>query len=542
MRAKQDAIALEVFLNALATLCEEVGISLMRSAFSTNIKERKDFSCALFSRDLDLVARAEHLPAHLGALPRIVRNAVGAIEEKMLDDGDVLLFNAPFLGGTHLPDLTTIAPIYAQGELLAYFAILAHHVDVGGSTPGSLSPLAREIYQEGIVIPPIKLVEKGKLNSAILSLILANVRSAPERRWDIMAQMGALALAKEKVLAMAAKHGSVGFLQGLVDIESYARRRMAQQIARLPRGSYAAEDFLEAADAKTLVLIRVKITIGGGGITFDFTGSAPQQDSALNGVASHTLSAVYYVVRAVTDPDIPFTSSSMADVHVVAPPGSVVNAQYPAAVGGGWNVSMRVVDVCLKALAPAMPDAVIAACNGAITEVSFGGIDPYRGAGYTYYESVAGGYGARPTLDGIDGCHAHVTNTRNPSVEDLEMHLPIQILRYELRPGSGGAGRFRGGMGIRRDYRLLGHSATFSVISERQHVRPYGLFGGEDGGPSSFFITTSQGEMIPLDCKFSRIVPPDSVVTICTPGAGGYGDPSTRDPERVQADREDGKV
>jgi N-methylhydantoinase B len=534
--ATADPIVLELYRHRFASVAEEMGVTLRRTAYSPNIKERLDFSCAVFDATGNLVAQAAHIPAHLGAMPASVATILGLFTEWA--PGDVVIVNDPFQGGNHLPDITMISPVFApaQDELhasaqsspLFFVASRAHHADVGGMTPGSL-PLSTEIYQEGIIIPPVKLYNQGRLNEDLLQTILRNVRTPDERRGDLAAQRAAHAIGERRLHELVARYGQEEVLSYAAYLREYSERLTRAAIAQWPDGSYSFEDVIELVeDGETsLVPIRVTATIEGDSITFDFTGSAPVIHGSLNAVIAITQSGCYYVVRclleSVTGGDsVPTNGGTFAPIHVVAPAGCVVNATPPAAVAGGnVETSQRIVDVVLGALAKALPDLVPAASQGTMNNVTIGGHSP-DGTPYAYYETIAGGMGAGPDADGLSGVHVHMTNTLNTPVEALEMTFPLRLLRYSLRANSGGAGLHQGGDGIVREYEVL-TPATVTMLSERRAVPPWGLAGGQNAAPGRNILVHQNGQEVALPSKFSRRLQPGERMRIETPGGGGWG-------------------
>ncbi len=514
-----DPIRLEVFKHLFAAAAEEMGAVLRRASYSPNIKERRDFSCALFDASGRMIAQAAHIPVHLGSMPLSV---AAAIEAHTFAPGDVVILNDPFRGGTHLPDLTLISPVFVEGRLFAFVASRAHHADVGGMVPGSM-PLSREIYQEGVVIPPLKLAEAGRLNEPLLELFLANVRTPQERRGDLRAQLAANERGAARLAEIAARYGA-GEVQAYMEaLLAYAERMTRRLLADLPDGTYAFEDVLDDDGIEPEpVPIRVAVTIDGDEAIVDFTGSAPQRPGPVNAVYAITLSAVHYVFRSLLGLDVPNNAGCLAPIRVIAPEGTVVNARPPAAVAAGnVETSQRIVDVLLGALAQACPERIPAASQGTMNNVTVGGWDPRRGRPFAYYETIGGGMGARPNGDGPSAIHSHMTNTLNTPVEALEFAYPLRVLRYEVRRGSGGRGRFRGGDGIRRDLEVL-VPARASLLTERRRFRPYGLAGGEPGAPGEN-VLIRDGQEIPLPGKGTVELRPGDVLSLRTPGGGGWG-------------------
>ncbi|RLM75897.1 hydantoinase B/oxoprolinase family protein [Halorubrum sp. Atlit-26R] len=523
-----DPVTLEILRNQLESVASEMGHVLIRGAYSPNIKERQDCSTALFDADGRMVAQAEHIPVHLGAMP----DAVDAVLEKDPKPGDVFVVNDPFAGGTHLPDVTLVSPVAPDGEVVGYAVSRAHHADVGGSAPGSMPPGAREIYEEGLRMPAVRLVDGGEPNEAVRDLILANVRTPDEREADLRAQRAANARAEERVGELLDEHGDA-LLDAFDAVIDYSRERVESEIRELPDGTYRARDVLEGdgvTDAD--VPVEVAVTVDGAAIDVDFAGTASQVEGNLNAPFSVAKSAVYFVVRAVTDPNIPPNHGCYEPVSISAPEGSLLDPRPPAAVvGGNVETSQRVTDVTLEALAAAVPDAVPAGGQGTMNNLIIGD----RGGEFTYYETIAGGFGARPTKDGMDGVQVGMTNTLNTPVEALETAYPLRVERYALRPSSGGDGRHRGGLGIERTL-TVETDATVSLLTERRRTAPRGLDGGEDGALGENLIG---GEAVPA--KASVDVAAGTTVSIRTPGGGGHGDPAERDPEDRERDRRDGK-
>ena len=537
-----DSISFEILKNSLISIAEEMGVVLRKSSFSPNIKERRDFSCALFNASGQLVAQAEHIPVHLGAMPYSVQAVLKEFKDD-LAQGDDIILNDPYRGGTHLPDITMVSPIFFKEKLVGFTANRAHHSDVGGVAPGSMSALSRDVSQEGIRIPPIKIWAAGKPNRQILDFVLANVRTPDERLGDLRAQRAAN-LVGAKRLTELLKKSSVSTVETRMDqLIDYSEELMLKRIGELPRKSSSAVDYLDDDGYGTTdIPVEVKVTIGRQSISFDFSGSAKQVQGPLNAVYSVTLSAVYYVVRCVTDPSIPANAGCFKPIQVTAPSGTIVNAEPPAPVAGGnVETSTRIVDVTLKAFSSIVPERVCAACQGTMNNVTIGGIDPRTGRYFTYYETIAGGFGARYNKDGVDGIQSHMTNTLNTPVEALESAYPLRVRRYELVRGSGGRGRFRGGLGIRRDTEMLAEGSTISLMGERQRHGPWGLSGGMSGSPGVYGIVRGN-RITGLSSKTTLTANGDDVLTVTTPGGGGYGTPGRRTREKISQDKVDGKA
>jgi len=524
------------------SIAEEMGVVLRKSSFSPNIKERRDFSCALFNATGQLVAQAEHIPVHLGAMPYSVQAVLKEFEDN-LSDGDDVILNDPYRGGTHLPDITMVSPIFFRKKLVGFAANRAHHSDVGGVAPASMSALSRDVNQEGIRIPPVKLWVEGEPNRQILDFVLSNVRTPDERLGDLRAQRAANLVGAKRLTELLKKSSVSTIESGMTQLIEYSEELMVKRIRKLPRKSSSAVDYLDDDGFGTTdVPVRVKVTVGRESIAFDFSGSSKQVQGPLNAVYSVTLSAAYYVVRCVTDPSIPANAGCFKPIQVRAPSGTIVNAEPPAPVAGGnVETSTRIVDVTLKAFSSIIPERVCAACQGTMNNVTIGGVDPRTGKYFTYYETIAGGFGARYTKDGVDGIHSHMTNTLNTPVEALESAYPLRVRRYELVRGSGGRGRFRGGMSIRRDTEVLADGSTISLMGERQRRGPWGLQGGLSGSPGSYGIMRAT-VVKKLASKSTVTANAGDVLSLTTPGGGGYGPPGKRRVQLLKNDVADEKA
>lgn len=518
-----DPILLELYRHRFAGVAEEMGVTLRRTAHSPNIKERLDFSCAVFDRRGGLVAQAAHIPVHLGAMPRSLEATLNAIDAWR--PGDAAILNDPYEGGTHLPDITMISPVFAEGRLVFFAASRAHHADVGGMSPGSL-PLSRELYQEGVIIPPVKWRKEGKVVADLERLILRNVRTPAERRGDLAAQQAAHAVAEARLAALIERHGAAEAEAYAGYLPAWSERLLRERIRTWPDGVFRFEDTLEPdsvdAAAGEKIVIRVAAHIRGDGVTFDFEGTSPAVDGSLNAPLPVTEAACYYAARALAAADIPMNAGCFAPVCVAAPPGCLVHARPPHAVAAGnVETSQRIVDAALGALAQALPNQVCAAGQGTMNNLTIGGFRA-DGSPYAYYETIGGGMGASAGADGLDGVHVHMSNTLNTPVEALEMAFPFRIETYALRRGSGGAGARRGGDGLVRTYRLL-RPATVTVISERRQTPPWGVQGGASGACGRNTLVRSDGAEEPLPAKFSRRFEAGDILRIETPGGGGWG-------------------
>jgi N-methylhydantoinase B/oxoprolinase/acetone carboxylase alpha subunit len=516
-----DPIELELFKNVFVSISEEMAAVLGRTALSPNIKERKDFSCSLFNAEGETLAQGSHIPVHLGAMPLSVQAALSAVA---FEEGDLVVLNDPYRGGTHLPDITCVSPVWIGRRLRFLVANRAHHSDVGGMTPGSM-PLATELFQEGLIIPPLKLLSRGQWNGPVLELILANVRTPDERRGDLQAQVAANEIGRARLREAVARFGLAKVEKYATLIQEYTAKFLRETLRAVPDGVYEFADRMDddgISDAP--IRIAVKITIAGDRAVVDFGSSSPQTAGGVNANYAITCSAVLYVFRSLVEEDIPFNTGLMRPLEIIAPPRSVVNAEFPAAcAGGNVETSQRIVDVVLGALAQAVPDKIPAASQGTMNNVAFGGYDPERGRNFAYYETIGGGMGAGSGFPGLHGVHTHMTNSLNTPLEALENYLPLKIRRYGLRRNSGGRGRTAGGEGIVREYEFTVPTAL-TIMSDRRKSSPYGLRGGRPGCPGRNSLLRN-GKTTLLGSKVNVKLRPGDVLRIETPGGGGYGEP-----------------
>ena len=518
-----DPIRLEVLRNALEATAQEMGSVLKHTAFSPNIKERMDASCAIFTADAELVAQAEHVPVHLGSMLRAVKPILERTGE--LDEGDVVIVNDPFVAGAHLPDITLIAPVFIDSRRIAYVASRAHHSDVGGMEPGSMPGRSIEIFQEGIIIPPVKLYRAGVLQEDIMSMTLANVRTSAERRGDLNAQLSALRVGARRMEEVADRFGADVLEAGLAAILDYTERRMRARMAELPRGSWTCEDCLDNdGSSDDPVWIRLRITIDEEKISFDFTGTSPQVAGNVNAVAPMCWSSIFYSLKLLTDASLPPNAGVLRPVEVHIPKACFLDAQKPAAVcAGNTETTQRLADTVLRGFAQIAPDRIAAASNGTMNLIGIGGIDPRNGRPYTYIETSGGGQGGRPMGPGMSGVHANMSNTLNTPIESLEISYPLRCVRYELRDGSGGAGENPGGDGLIRSIQVIGHDARVSLQTDRRAFAPYGLHGGADGMRGINWSTDADGNRQDRPAKGSLTLKDKEAVTLETPGGGGWG-------------------
>lgn len=544
---KTDPVKLEIFKSLYSSVAEEMGVSLRRSAFSPNIKERRDYSCAVFNSEGVLIAQGDHMPVHLGSMPMSVKAALDTLD---LQPGDIAVLNDPYAGGTHLPDVTMVAAVFADEGMkgrkgegmkshnpssphpfilsslhkkkpLFYVANRAHHADIGGATPGSMGR-AEEIYQEGLRIPPVRLMIGGIINADVMRLIAANVRLPEERQGDLTAQLGAITTGQNRLHEIVERYGFAEADLYASRLIGYTGEMMRRVIRQLPDGVYEAEDFLDDDGySDKPVRIKVKIKIKGDRATVDFSGSASQVRGPINAVEAITVSGVYYVFRCLIAADVPASWGILEPIEVIAPEGTIVNARPPAAVAGGnVETSQRIVDVLLLALSKAT-SLVPAASQGTMNNLTIGGLDSRTDRAFAYYETVAGGMGAREGLAGLDAIHTHMTNSLNTPAEALEYDFPMRVRRYSIRHGSGGAGRFNGGDGVVRELELL-TDAQVTILSDRRKTQPYGLKGGQSGRAGRTVFICREGERV-LEGKESVQAKAGDRVRIETPGGGGYG-------------------
>jgi len=546
-----DPVELEVFKNLYHSIAEEMGAALRRTSFSPNIKERRDYSCAVFDSAGQVIAMGDHMPVHLGSMPMSV---AAAMQQCKIEPGDVVMLNDPFCGGTHLPDITLVMPVYISRAKKSrsaitdfYVASRAHHADVGGTYPGSMGP-SREIYQEGLRIPPVKIMRAGKLVADVLALLLNNVRTPEEREGDLGAQIAACQTGAQRLREICARYGIARAKKAAANLLLYSEEMMRAFLKTIPPGRYQAEDFLDD-DGVENKPVRIAVTIQVNSaksrvntrlassssrqnkkpqVTIDFTGSDPQVQGAINAVEAITYSACFYVFRSLLCDDVPATSGLMRPIRVIAPSGTVVNAKPPAAVAGGnVETSQRIVDVLLKALAQAIPDRIPAAASGTMNNLTIGGID-FRsndlrsGEPFAYYETIAGGMGATATKDGVSGVHTHMTNSLNTPAEALEYAYPIRLRQYSLRSNSGGRGLHTGGNGIVREIEVL-TDAQVTLLADRRSRGPYGLSGGDDGAPGRTLIIRRDGSEETMPGKTSIRLRSGERIRIESPGGGGWG-------------------
>jgi len=539
-----DPIQFEVVRSALTQVAEEMAAALRRSAYSTNVKTRQDFSCAFFDRNGRPISQAFTQPVHLGSFVELIPTSIKTYGVENLDPGDMLVVNNPFGGGSHLNDVTVFGPVHHNGELVGYVASLAHHVDVGGGAPASIGPF-QEIFQEGIIIPPVKLVKKGEMNEDVFKLILAQIRSKRVTTGDFRAQVAANTVGARRLVDLVEKYGVADFDHYVAAVVDYTDRRTRAEIANIPDGVYGTTGFLDYDGfSDKVVNLKVEITVKGETVFFDFDGCDPQRRAPVNSTKAMTFSACAYALRALMAPDMPVNEGFYRHIKMNAKPGTVVHAVHPAPVVGGWETQVRINDMLFKAFAPGMPTKIAASTKAMMAQAGFGIIDSENGEYHCNYEALAGGYGARATSDGPDAVQQHGQNTENAPVEEVESHFPMRVSRLSLIEDSEGPGKFRGGLGMRRDYHFPNDPATFTVLSDRDLVGPQGIFGGMAGRKAYYILNPGSPteEQSELTSKCVVELKPGDTVSFQTPGGGGYGPPEEREPAAVLKDVVGGKI
>ena len=527
--------------NALVEATEEMSVSLQRTSYSTNIKTRLDYSCAYVDARGRMVAQAFCQPAHLVTIGRLVPRAVDEYGAENLEPGDVLLVNDPHRQASHLNDVFLISPFFYREEPAGYVSNTCHHVDVGGGAPASIGAF-REIYQEGFILPVVKLVCRGEIDAEILKLFLANVRAKKEVAGDLRAQIAANNMGMRRLSALFDRYGRDTLNFYIDKLLEYTEQRARSELERLPRGTFEAEGWLDDDGISDRpVHLKARVTLDGRSVRFDFTGSDRQRAAPMNSNLTQTFTACVYVLKCLLDPDIPVNEGLYQLIEVIAPPASVVNARRPGAIVGGWEVSVRLCEVLFKALAPALPDSVPAGTKGMICQVGFGGRDPHSGEYYSYYETAGGGYGGRSRTDGPDAVQTHFQNTQNAPIEEIESNYPVRITRYGLIPDSEGPGRFRGGLGLCREYVFVGHEPSYTILADRVRFPAWGLFGGRSGKTARYVLIGENGET-DLPSKTTVQLEKGQSVRLESCGGGGYGSPYERDPEQVLADVRQEKI
>ena len=545
MKATLDPITLEIMFNGLRSVTDETYIALTRSAYSTNIKERRDHSTAICAPDGRLIVQAENsLPIHIASMTGLMSCILAKFGSDEIHEGDLFVANDPHVaGGTHLPDINLALPIFFEGMLVAFMCNIAHHADVGGMAPGSMAGGMSEIYQEGLRIPVVKLFRRGEVQQDLFDLMLLNVRLPEERQGDYYAQIAACRLGNRRLVELIGKYSAAAMASAFEEILNRTERRMRDGVRTIPDGVYQFEDVMDDDGLGAVdIPIKLHMTIEGDRLHADFTGTAPQVQGNINVTMNATQAAVAYSLKGMLDPDIPNNQGVLDVCETTAPVGCLLNCVAPAPVAARANTSQRIVDVVIGALAAALPQSAVGAANGANTTAVFSGTDPATGKGYLYLETLGGGFGGRNDRDGTDGIQVHITNTSNLPIEVIETEYPLRVESYGLIEDSGGAGRYRGGMGIRRVIGPVGHECIFNGAGERFRHQPWGIFGGEPGGSGRFVRVGNDGSEEGLEIKPAGIVMAEGErIIVETPGAGGYGSASERNTDDIAADRLSGK-
>ena len=537
-----DPIRFEIIRQAINSAAQEMCVALYKSAYSTNIKTRLDLSCAVLDRQGRVIGQSAAMPCHISAMNVTVPASLEIYGPNNLQQGDQIATNDPYQGATHLNDIIVIAPIFRQGRIVGYAANLAHHVDVGGAHAGSLAA-STEIFQEGLILPIVKIARGGRLDTDVYRMFNANIRAKKETAGDFRAQIAANVIAERRICEIIDRFQLPDLDDYVEELFRYTAERTQRALAMLPEGRYEAEEF-EDDDGHTDTPIRfhVVVTVRDGTLHFDFSKSDPQRASSMNATFTQTFAACAYVTGCLIDRDIPDNDGFFRFIKVTAPPGLVVNAQPPAGVAGGWEISLRLCDLLFRAFSQALPEAVPAGCKAMVCHAVFGGRDPRTGEDYVFIETLAGGHGGRSRSDGPDAVQTHHQNSQNTPVEEMEVFYPVRTVRYELIPNSDGAGRFRGGLGVLREYTFPDHTPKFTILADRRKFPPRGLFGGSDGRPARYTLLTADRQEQDLPSKCTFLVPAGAVVRYETCGGGGYGDPGLRDPGLVERDVREGKV
>ena len=532
-----DPITMELIRSSLHYASEEMGIALRNSSYSPNIKERMDHSAALFDADGRLLAQAEHIPVHLGSLPWGLRNTLDycAKESVPIDKGSMIVLNNPYIAGTHLNDVTLFRPVFYNDKLLAFTGNKAHHSDVGGKVPGSISLDARTILEEGFIVNPVYLIRNDEFVRETLAIFQSNTRTPVERVGDLKAQVAANLTGERRVLQLIDRYGVASFRQSYAELFDYTERIMRSRLQTLKKGTYYSKDFLEHPE-KAEIVLKARVDVNESKIRIDYSGTDAQLPFPVNAVFGVTLSGVHYVLRSILGDDVPMNDGAFRVVEVHAPEGSLLNPTFPYPVAeGNLETSQRNVDLLYRGFWRATPDKVPAAAGGCMNNIMMGGI--HRGAPWAFYETIGTGLGGRKGMDGIDGIHANMTNTMNTPIEELERSLPVLVKKYELRVDSSGAGEFRGGSGLVRAFQMLSQSTTVTVLSDREKHEPWGLFGGRTGRGTQVILRHRRRERkVPTKCSLT--LERQDIIEIRTAGGGGYGLPKKRDRSRIREDVE----
>ena len=539
-----DASRLEILSNALNAITEEIQLTLLRSAYSQLVKEAQDASCGIFTAEGRTVSQPVAVPGHLGSMRFLLQDVLKEFPAAAMQPGDLFMNNDPYHGGSHLPDIGVFRPIFYENRLIAFGGCLIHYTDVGGMVPGSNPMTATELYQEGLVIPPVKLADAGRENKTLIDLIRANVRVPDIFMGDLRAQEGALLKGEQRLRDLLDRYGYDGVSKAMEMLLDYTEKKTREAIRAIPNGVYEFSDYMDhdGVDLSKPVKIAVRLEVFDDRLHFDFTGTDRQVRGPLNAPLSKTWTTIFYCVRCMLPDDIPFNDGLTRVVAVHVPEGTLLNPRHPGPVNARSVTVARIADTVLGALALAVPERVGAQCCGQPTGVSFGGVDPRTGRSFVFYESYCGGMGGSQTVDGADAVSTGTANQMNIPVESIEMDYPIRMVRSELVPDSGGSGKFRGGLGILREYEMLAESATVNVRGDRALFAPRGLYGGGNGSFATLFLEREGGRMEKIPSKYGSHIKRGQHLKIMTPGGGGFGDPGQRDRAALRRDFLDGKV
>lgn len=529
----------QLIWRSLIYQAEEMKIALRNAAFSPNIRERMDHSCAVFDEEGELIAQAKAIPVHLGSMVDMLEEVR---DRRKMHKGEEIILNDPYTGGTHLPDITLISPVFFEEEKIAYVVNRAHHSDIGGKYPGSMAGDSKEIFEEGLRIPPIKIRKQDRIQQDILDLILLNTRTPKVRKGDILAQLAANKTGRERIQELLQKFDIETFRRAINEIQTYCKERMEDKLSDYPVGTYCATDYLDGFGKHSEpIQIAVKIEKDLEAIRLDFSQSDEEVEGPLNAPYSVTLSAVLFVTKAIFDPNAPSNAGTYQPIKITAPKGTVLHATPPSAVvGGNVETSQRIVDVLLQAVADFAPSQVCAGCQGTMNNVAIGA-EKENGKSFTFYETIGGGFGGRKGKDGPDGIHSHMTNTMNTPIEEIERRYPLRVIEYGLREDSSGGGQWRGGLGIIRKIKTF-TPARLSLLGERHKFPPYGLFGGKNGERGEYFLHKQSKGKVSLNSKATVELEEGDILSILTPGGGGFGDPEKRDRSAIMADLRDEKI
>jgi N-methylhydantoinase B len=539
---KLDTIRFEVIRNVMHAFVEEMAAALARSAYSTNIKTRRDHSCTFFDARGKMVDQASDQPSHLGALVFSVPAVLKEYGVENLEPGDGVLVNDAHRGLVHLNDVCIISPIHYHGEIFGYVANAAHHVDIGGRAPGSIA-MTTDIFQEGVIIPGVKFVKGGEIDKDMLKWFTANVRGKKESAGDLRAQVASNKLGARRIVELLDKYGVEVVNAAIEQLHKYTECRVRHEFARFPEGIFEGDAYVDDDGITDQpICIKAKVVIKKGDMTVDLSDSDRQRRGPMNCTFAQTYSSAAFPIRALLPPDLPMNDGFYRMVKVIAPKGTVVNCTYPSAVVGGWEVGQKTVEAVLRAFSKALPDRVPAETKKTILHIAFGGVDPRSQEYYVFLETNGGGFGARPTKDGVDAVQPALQNAENSPIEELEVGYPVQIVRYELIPDSEGAGKFRGGLGLRRDYRFRDHEANVTILADTAKFPARGIFGGRDGRTARYLLNPCGKNFRDVGSKSTFYAGPTDIVSMQTPGGGGCGDPREREPTAVLDDVRCGKT